>query len=637
MLPIQSFLKKTYTLQDIDTFLDQYPNPAFLWNENQGKIITCNAKFIILSGYTRKEISTLSIRDFLPELGALEEENELNLANIHFAHNVKSRAKIKIVPLHQSEDQYFVTIGVEKETEKFNTNLEHAWDAIHQLLTAPIKANLSEALRTALESGQTLTGATLLGVYLPIPGSNTKLVLIQSFGDVHFLPKIIDKKEIKHLQIPVIWQLGTRASSVLHQKALAAQFAYLATNPLDPNAPNSGLVVVADPKSKPPQNLLKLLNVLSRSIKTSFQLYSMIDGTRKQLNETNIQLEIFQEIKDQITDGIIFVDQDRNIIDINNSACLTLGYFELEVIKQPLEKVLVCDCGISEILDAIKDDISTVHEIGEISIQQRNGKTIPVHLRAVPLSLEEDAPAIAILLSDLSTIKEMEARSKQLETHASIGEMIAVFAHEVRNPINNIRMGIENFNTYLEEPDGIEEEIDRLLGDVDRISELMKSILSAYRTKEYKIESINLEIMLQNILFRWQPRMSRYGIQSKLVNSDEQAYVKGDKRSLEQVFTNIIQNGINAMQETGGTLSIKVSIDKSPKMVQVDIGDTGPGIPEEIKDKIFNLYFSTRQNGNGIGLAITKQIVDAHNGQISVNSVPGGTVFTVSLPKDETH
>ena len=72
-------------------------------------------------------------------------------------------------------------------------------------------------------------------------------------------------------------------------------------------------------------------------------------------------------------------------------------------------------------------------------------------------------------------------------------------------------------------------------------------------------------------------------------------------------------------------------------MVKVDIGDTGPGIPEEIKDKIFNLYFSTRQNGNGIGLAITKQIVDAHNGQIGVNSVPGGTVFTVSLPKDETH
>jgi signal transduction histidine kinase len=86
------------------------------------------------------------------------------------------------------------------------------------------------------------------------------------------------------------------------------------------------------------------------------------------------------------------------------------------------------------------------------------------------------------------------------------------------------------------------------------------------------------------------------------------------------------------MREDGGKLVVRIS-NESDEGILVDIADTGPGIPADIQEKIFNLYYTTRQNGNGIGLAITKQIVDAHNGQISVTSVPGGTVFRVMLPK----
>ena len=86
------------------------------------------------------------------------------------------------------------------------------------------------------------------------------------------------------------------------------------------------------------------------------------------------------------------------------------------------------------------------------------------------------------------------------------------------------------------------------------------------------------------------------------------------------------------MQSSGGTITIRIVPEQSDNCVHVDIGDTGPGIPDEIMDKIFNLYFSTKEDGHGIGLAITKQIIDAHKGNIEVTSVPGGTVFRVSLP-----
>ena len=129
--------------------------------------------------------------------------------------------------------------------------------------------------------------------------------------------------------------------------------------------------------------------------------------------------------------------------------------------------------------------------------------------------------------------------------------------------------------------------------------------------------------------------MTRYNVVPDIKSSDANLVVKGDKRSLEQVFTNIIQNGINAMKSKGGKLSIRIASQPKAGTVSVDISDTGPGIPAEIVDHIFEPFFSTNQDGTGLGLAITKQIVNVHNGQITVNSVPGGTVFRVTLPVEE--
>jgi signal transduction histidine kinase len=128
--------------------------------------------------------------------------------------------------------------------------------------------------------------------------------------------------------------------------------------------------------------------------------------------------------------------------------------------------------------------------------------------------------------------------------------------------------------------------------------------------------------------------MTRYNIIPDIKSVKSNLSAKGDKRSLEQVFTNIIQNGINAMKNNGGKLSIRIADQQNPDTVSIDISDTGPGIPAEIIDRIFEPFFSTNQDGTGLGLAITKQIVNAHNGQITVNSVPGGTVFRITLPAD---
>jgi signal transduction histidine kinase len=117
--------------------------------------------------------------------------------------------------------------------------------------------------------------------------------------------------------------------------------------------------------------------------------------------------------------------------------------------------------------------------------------------------------------------------------------------------------------------------------------------------------------------------------------------VNGDRRAIEQVFTNLISNAVQAMSEAGGSLGIKTYLGNGigdKPMVHITISDNGPGIPDNIKDRIFEPFFTTNPQGTGLGLAITKRIVHAHKGVIKVHTVPGGTVFLIQLPVfDENH
>ncbi len=538
----------------------------------------------------------------------------------------------EIKTLHLEKHLSIISISPPKaDIDEETTSQQSNWEAFDLLLHAPLSHSIKTALQDCLKAGQMLTECDHLAIYLPIPGTESKLIKLENLGDVDFMPNIIHADEIGHLNIPVVWTLGTHTPSTLHQSALSAHQSFQATCPLDPDSPGRGLLALGGKKSPPPHNLPPVLALICRSITASLRFNAAATESAKELKETNYQLEIVRNIRNQISEGIIFVDMDFTIIDINTSSSMILGYSENEMLQQPIEKIMVCDCGIADILKKTGEKALLVHDLGEITVKSREGKEIPILIRTIPLLSESGPNALAILFSDLSTLKQYETRSRQLETQANIGEMIAVFAHEIRNPINNIRMGVENFAAYAAGDEELDQEIDRILGDVDRLSDLMKSILTAYRTKEYKMEPVSLRGFVESILFRWKPRMTRYGVEPSVEAQDSEYLIYGDKQSLEQVFTNIIQNAIDAMRDKGGKLKMRIS--ENSESVQVDIGDTGPGIPPEIQEKIFNLYYTTRQNGNGIGLAITKQIVDAHNGQISVTSVPGGTVFRVELPK----
>jgi signal transduction histidine kinase len=144
---------------------------------------------------------------------------------------------------------------------------------------------------------------------------------------------------------------------------------------------------------------------------------------------------------------------------------------------------------------------------------------------------------------------------------------------------------------------------------------------------------------VKNLLDRWQHRLQQNNILCQFQVENNLPLVEGDLRAMEQIFTNLIANAVQAMRsdetEGSGTLAIKIqSLRNSGErpMVEVSVSDTGPGIPDEIRDRIFEPFFTTKPGGTGIGLAIVKRIVTAHKGSISVSSIPGATVFRVYFP-----
>ena len=239
------------------------------------------------------------------------------------------------------------------------------------------------------------------------------------------------------------------------------------------------------------------------------------------------------------------------------------------------------------------------------------------------------------MVRDLSAHEESEVRNQQLEQRALLGEVTAIFAHEVRNPINNISTGLQLMAINLPSDDPNQEVIGRLLDDCNRLTHLMQSVLTFSRPPENKFQQVELADLIPTLLERWRPRLARLKVNHEFKCSTEDTTVVGDPRALEQVFSNLIGNAVEAMKVTGGSLCIHIRpshLEGGRQHIKVNVIDDGPGIPPDLIDRIFEPFVTTNRNGTGLGLSIAKRIVSAHKGTISVSSVPGGTVFQVIFP-----
>ena len=250
-----------------------------------------------------------------------------------------------------------------------------------------------------------------------------------------------------------------------------------------------------------------------------------------------------------------------------------------------------------------------------------------------------------------SMIDRLEKTKKELDTFhfnqmeradrlASIGEMAAGIAHEVKNPLTGIASAITIINDDFPASDPKKEILGEVLEQVKRLDKTVNDLLFFGKPAEPEPACTDLNTALRKtLIFASQHRGSKGGhIKTVLDLQDDLPPVYVDPKQMQQVFLNLILNSIQAMQG-GGTLTIRSSLieDRGKKWVNVSIADTGQGIPDQILEKIFMPFFTTKAQGTGLGLAICHKLVAQQGGSISVESEDGkGTVFCIQLPATTT-
>ncbi|MGE5223703.1 MAG: ATP-binding protein [Omnitrophica WOR_2 bacterium] len=632
-------------LDAIEALLDRLPYAALLVEAQNKRFLLANAKTAELTAFTRAEVIELGFEDLFPLLDFKNifhnpEGVDIQVETLVTPLSRRNSSTIEVVitptPLDPHEKWLLLALEPGSLVEQRQADLErqrHIYAAFRTLAAIPQQAELPNAIELALQAGAEITGAQILSLY-QAEGDSYILKRYASFGPVELLPEEIKPQDLISLNIPQLWTAKSRSMSGLHRAARVSNLSYLATAPLGQVNALVGLLAIAGVQSAPPNDLLDLLQIIAATLTAILQTQALSMNMQASLLSQARLATSTAAIKATVQDGIVVLTPDLDIKELNPSAEAILGYASREVVGLPYQNLLV---GIENLIPPFNttQPEATIHDLGNIKLFRRDGTTFLARVRTLPIVIHDQLDSLVVLIQDLSHEEEFRIRNQQLEQRAILGEVTAIFAHEVRNPINNISTGLQLMAMNLPPEDPNQNKITRLQQDCERLTELMKSVLTFARPVEYRMEPVELGPFLKRMLDRWHPQMARVKIQYSLQIEPGIPAVQGDQRALEQVWNNLIGNAIQAMGQDGGNLTIKVRTIITAEdilKVEVSLTDTGPGIPEEAREHIFEPFFTTKRNGTGLGLAITKHIVSAHKGTILLTSVPGGTVFQVQLP-----
>lgn len=241
------------------------------------------------------------------------------------------------------------------------------------------------------------------------------------------------------------------------------------------------------------------------------------------------------------------------------------------------------------------------------------------------------------MISQLQRKEMLEEQLKEAEKSAVVGRLASAIAHEIRNPLNYINLTLDYLKAKFAPGDERRADFDKLTlqlkEEVARINQLVTDFLNYSRPLKLSFQKIDLQSVIDSSIRLAEAESEDLPIRISFLKSVHAVEVRADEQALRSVFNNLFINAIQAMGEKGGEL--RVSVSEKDGFVEVEVSDTGIGIPPENIPKIFEPYFSTKETGTGLGLAIVKRIVDEHKGKIEVESKVGvGTRFILKLPKN---
>lgn len=336
----------------------------------------------------------------------------------------------------------------------------------------------------------------------------------------------------------------------------------------------------------------------------------------------------FRSIFERSKDAVFLADEDLVFRDVNDATSQLLQFSNEQLLNISLYDLLE-----EKENNFIKERIavSGVLHDREIELQSKEGEKKNCILS---LSVETDFNGkryVHGLLHDITELKKAEKATLQAEKLAATGRLVQTLAHEVRNPLNNINLSLEQLHHEVTQVDDAEIYIEIIQRNSKRISDIITELLNSSRPAEISLHSKPLQVILDESIAAALDRITLQKVKLQINYTSSPAYVLADSEKLKLAFLNIIINAVEAMDEDKGILMIAIETDRDCHIVK--IRDNGSGIAEENLSKLFEPYFTSKRNGLGLGLAATLNILQAHKGRIEVTSEVGkGSQFTITFP-----
>ncbi len=347
--------------------------------------------------------------------------------------------------------------------------------------------------------------------------------------------------------------------------------------------------------------------------------------------------ERIQALMEVIHEGIMIMDVEMKITSYNEYLLSILHISDHEGSIKQLYQIIQNNPRLLEIYRRARDPM-TMSVKKALSLSLLDSSTIDVEVNALSLQENDKTVSVVLYIKNLGVLKELEQNLHRSMKYTVISQLASSIGHEIRNPLSSLAIHTEVVDNLMSQipaettvKSKVKKSINILNNEIGRLTKLIDQFFNLARPKEVDLEYDNINSVIKEVVELVQQEAYEKSVNLKVSLGKNLPPINFSRDQLKQVIINIILNAFDAMQKGGDLLLYTRERDNK---VAVLIKDNGKGIPPDIQNKIFDLYFSTKRSGGGIGLAISKRIIEAHEGRIFFTSRENeGTTFVIELPR----
>jgi len=349
------------------------------------------------------------------------------------------------------------------------------------------------------------------------------------------------------------------------------------------------------------------------------------------IGEKNAAESRYRILVEQSPDPI-FLCTRKKMLMVNNSFEKLFGYKQDEVCGSGFLFIdLIESASKEKFQQTVEQFVKNRDSIKSVTLrmQNREGNPLDVEISLGRFFLGKKVVYQGIV-HDITKVKNLEREREHRKHLAIIGEMAARIAHEIKNPLASIQTGIQLLESQLANDDNLKTYYERLRSEIQRVDKILKGLLTYAREDYLELKTLKLEQVVKRFQEIFQPTASKESVKLHIKIDKNLPEIQADEHKLEQVLWNVCLNAVQA-SKAGNDINLRVS--KYNNGITIAIQDEGEGIPTESLKKIFQPFFSTRTHGSGLGMSISKKIVELHKGELTIKSeLDKGTTVNIYLP-----